>query len=182
MIEASPRGRPRRPRQRCLMTPVPPPRLETLWAGDFGDAYVDRNLAEVRSVPVLAWDPRTLPDRLGARNRVRARREPAPPRPGDPPHDVWGADLNARALAAVPHVAPGTNAVWALARDLPFRDQLLRYGVHRRSSDPHAGRHPRSRHGRDGALLPPMGAVRRVPRRRDCRHQLPRSPGHALQA
>jgi pseudaminic acid biosynthesis-associated methylase len=100
--------------------------LETMWAGEFGDAYVDRNLVEV---PERAPFWRGVLDRFptnsvlevgcahGENLRHLARMIP--------PHAVWGADLNARALAAVPHVAPGTNAVWALARDLPFRDRFF---------------------------------------------------------
>jgi hypothetical protein len=40
-----------------------------------------------------------------------------------PAHQLWGADINEAALAAMHDVAPGTNAAWALARELPFRDR-----------------------------------------------------------
>jgi pseudaminic acid biosynthesis-associated methylase len=101
-------------------------RLESMWAGDFGTAYVERNLVEVPERGPF-WNG--VLDRFPSRNvleigcahgenlRHIARRLP--------PHEVWGADLNSAALAAVPGVAPGTNAVWALARNLPFRDRYF---------------------------------------------------------
>jgi pseudaminic acid biosynthesis-associated methylase len=101
-------------------------RLETLWAGDFGDAYVERNMVEV---PERAAFWRGVLDRCPSRNvlevgcahgeNLRHLAQTLPP------HHVWGADLNTRALAEVPRVAPGTNAVWSIARELPFRDRYF---------------------------------------------------------
>ena len=98
--------------------------LETMWAGEFGDSYVDRNLDEVPERATF-WSGvlERFPTRHvlevgcahGENLRHLARLLP--------PHDVWGADLNDRALAAAATVAPGTNAVWSVARELPFRDR-----------------------------------------------------------
>jgi len=101
-----------------------PSRLESLWAGEFGDAYVERNR---KPVPERAGFWRDIVERFpmtrvlevgcahGENLHHLARVLE--------PHNVWGADLNASALAAVPDTAPGANAVWSLARELPFRDR-----------------------------------------------------------
>ena len=98
--------------------------LEAMWAGEFGDAYVKRNLDEI---PERATFWRGVLERFPTRRvleigcahgenmRHLARLMPA--------HDVWGVDLNDRALAEVPSIAPGTNAAWSVARELPFRDR-----------------------------------------------------------
>jgi pseudaminic acid biosynthesis-associated methylase len=99
-------------------------RLEHLWTGDFGDAYVERNAAAVDS---------RRPFWTGLLDRFRSRRilEVGCAHGENlrhlaavtgAPRSVWGTDINERALRAVAEVAPGTNAVWAPARELPFRD------------------------------------------------------------
>lgn len=97
-------------------------RLERLWAGAFGDAYVARNIGAERGRGPF-WD--ALLDRLGPRSALEvgcnvggnlawiARRVPT----------VAGVDVNARALAELRRRLPGVRAVRAPARRLPFGDR-----------------------------------------------------------
>jgi pseudaminic acid biosynthesis-associated methylase len=102
------------------------PRLEGLWRGDFGDAYVRRNA--------------TLDDRRGlfwaellAGRDIASALEVGCGQGGNlrhiaavlPPEAVWGVDVNAEARARARANAPGTNVVAALARALPFRDGMV---------------------------------------------------------
>ncbi|MEP6624945.1 MAG: pseudaminic acid biosynthesis-associated methylase [Acidimicrobiia bacterium] len=98
-------------------------RLEALWAGGFGDDYVQRN-ADAAAVRGPFWNG--LLDRiecervlevgcnLGANLRWIAPRL-------DPVH-VFGIDVNRTALGAVRSALPEVNSVWSPARSLPFRD------------------------------------------------------------
>jgi pseudaminic acid biosynthesis-associated methylase len=101
-------------------------RLEGLWAGDFGDAYVRRNAV--------------LDDRRGAFWRdllagleVGSVLEVGCGQGGNLRHlaavlgpaAVWGIDVNAEAREATHRNAPGTNVVSGLARALPFRDGFV---------------------------------------------------------
>jgi pseudaminic acid biosynthesis-associated methylase len=101
-------------------------RLENLWAGDFGEAYIDRN--------------RVLDERRGAfwsglveRHRISSVLEVGCGQGGNlrpisavvEPRDVWGVDINETALAIARQNAPGINAVASVARQLPFRDGLV---------------------------------------------------------
>jgi pseudaminic acid biosynthesis-associated methylase len=98
-------------------------RLEDLWSGDFGDAYVDRNKdAPAHRAPfwkqLLSEFPvkRTLEVgcNLGANLEWIAQSvEPA---------QVFGIDVNRKALEQLRGRVPGVNAVWSPARELPFRD------------------------------------------------------------
>ena len=98
-------------------------RLEALWGGDFGDAYVERNraaaaprrpfwealLGEFPAKSVLEvgcnlganliWVSELLPD-----------------------GEVYGVDVNRKALREIRRSAPDVSAVHATARQLPFRD------------------------------------------------------------
>ncbi|MCU1448124.1 MAG: Methyltransferase type 11 [Acidimicrobiales bacterium] len=101
-------------------------RLERLWAGGFGDAYVERN-APALEVRGRFWQ--RLLDRFptrsvlevgvahGANLRLLSKLVT--------PHDVWGVDINETALAALRTNVPDVNAVWGVARALPFRDRLF---------------------------------------------------------
>jgi spore coat polysaccharide biosynthesis protein SpsF len=114
------------------MDPTRPPgppetsRLEGLWAGEFGDAYVERN--------------RALDERRGAfweslirRHEVMSVLEIGCGQGGNlapiarvlDARDVWGVDVNAVALERARSNAPGINAVTAVARSLPFRDRFV---------------------------------------------------------
>jgi pseudaminic acid biosynthesis-associated methylase len=106
--------------------PPGPDALEALWAGDFGDAYLDRN-ASARSARGDFWDDvarrfpagRTLEVGCAHGENLRylsTHREP---------RDLWGLDVNESALAALRERVPGANAVWGRARELPFRDRYF---------------------------------------------------------
>ncbi len=99
-------------------------RLEELWSGDFGDAYVERNAG--------AYDRREafwselhgrvafssvleIGCNVGGNLRWLAPRLPE--------GAVYGADINRSAIARVHDELPGVNAVWSPGRDLPFRDR-----------------------------------------------------------
>ena len=99
-------------------------RLEELWQGQFGHAYTARNRAagEARASfwqEIFAEFPaqRVLEVgcNLGANlqwviNHVS-------------PHQVYGVDINLTALVEIHRNLPALNAVWAPARELPFRDR-----------------------------------------------------------
>jgi len=98
-------------------------RLEQLWAGGFGDAYLERNRAagEVRAPfwnSILTELPvsRALEVgcNVGANLRWFAERLSPP--------NAYGVDINDAALAELHRSVPGVNALLAPARDLPFRD------------------------------------------------------------
>ena len=97
--------------------------LEALWAGDFGDGWVDRNGKDFDArAGYWAGIMERFPSRrileVGAAHGENLRHLAR----HTEPHDLWGLDLNRAALDAIPKVAPGANAAWGLARELPFRD------------------------------------------------------------
>ena len=101
-------------------------RLEELWSGEFGDAYVERNRdageqrGEFWDQILAATQPRRILEvgcNVGANLRPIARRLA--------PHRVYGVDVNRKALAEVRHRLPGVNAVYSPARELPFRDRFF---------------------------------------------------------
>lgn len=99
-------------------------RLESLWEGDFGDAYVQRNRAAGDN-RALFWNNilSEFPARrvlevgcnLGGNLRWIAEKIPA--------KDVYGIDVNLKALDQLRASLSGVNANWAAARELPFRDR-----------------------------------------------------------
>ena len=101
-------------------------RLEQLWAGEFGAAYIERNrvLDERRAA---FWEP------LLAEHAIRSVLEVGCGQGGNlrpiarvlDPRDVWGIDVNGTALAIARAHAPGINVVGSVARQLPFRDGLV---------------------------------------------------------
>lgn len=99
-------------------------RLEQLWNGQFGNDYVDRNRAggEARNgfwKDVLDTFPvrRVLEVgcNIGANLHCIAARIP--------PQNIYGMDINLKALDELHRIAPAINALWGPARELPFRDQ-----------------------------------------------------------
>jgi pseudaminic acid biosynthesis-associated methylase len=98
-------------------------RLEELWAGEFGDAYVERN-AVLDARREEFW--RTLL----ASTSIRTVLEVGCGQGGNlrpisavlEPKDVWGVDVNAQAIERAKRNAPGTNVIHSVARDLPFGD------------------------------------------------------------
>jgi spore coat polysaccharide biosynthesis protein SpsF len=106
--------------------PAETSRLEALWAGDFGDAYVARN-ATLDDRREAFWRP------LLERNDIASVLEIGCGQGGnlvpiarvlDPAH-VWGVDVNAAALERARANAPGINVVTSPARFLPFRDRIV---------------------------------------------------------
>jgi len=99
-------------------------RLESLWGGQFGDAYVDRNaeapkhrepfwraiLGEFPSQRVLE-----VGCNLGANLTWIGKIVP--------PSSVFGVDVNVKALGQLRRTDPELNPVCATARELPFRDR-----------------------------------------------------------
>ena len=103
--------------------PAEATRLERLWAGDFGNAYVTRNevLDERRGEfwrTLLASAPirTTLEVGCGQGGNLR------PISTILEPDDVYGIDINAEAIERAKRNAPGTNVRHSVARDLPFDD------------------------------------------------------------
>lgn len=100
-------------------------RLEQLWAGTFGDDYVDRNRAagdarqafwaELADALPSAHTVLEVGCNLGANLRwwAQLRR----------PQDVYGIDINVKALHELRQELPDVNALWSPARELPFRDR-----------------------------------------------------------
>lgn len=102
------------------------PDPEELWAGEFGDAYVERNAAlDTRREgfwrDLLAAFPieTTLEVGCGQGGNLVPLVRLLPAR------QVWGIDVNEAALARARHNAPGSNAVYGPARALPFRDRAF---------------------------------------------------------
>lgn len=99
-------------------------RLESLWAGEFGDAYAARNAAAAEGREpfwraLLAEYPIRNALEVGCNLGANLRwlSELLPPR------QVFGVDINESALSELRRGLPGVNAVWATARELPFRDR-----------------------------------------------------------
>ena len=97
--------------------------LEDLWAGSFGDAWVERNGRDFEARGTF-WT--SLMERFPARRVLEVGAAH-----GEnlrhlskviEPHDLWGLDINRASLDAMPLVAPGVNPCWGVARSLPFRD------------------------------------------------------------
>lgn len=94
-------------------------RLEELWAGDFGDQYVDRNLAvgQARSefwVSILDEHPCARVLEVGCNVGANLQHLAG--------YDAWGVDVNRKSLELIHQRLPQVSAGWAVARDLPFRD------------------------------------------------------------
>ncbi len=101
-------------------------RLEDLWAGEFGTAYVERNvtagegrrpfwesiLADVSVENVLE-----IGCNLGGNLVWLAEMLPR--------KNVFGVDINEHALETLRQNVPGVNAIWSPARELPFRDRFF---------------------------------------------------------
>jgi pseudaminic acid biosynthesis-associated methylase len=101
-------------------------RLENLWQGDFGDAYVERNkvLDDRRAAfwsGLLARHPIGSVLEVGCGQGANL----GPISRILPPSDVWGVDVNATALERARLNSPGVNVVTGVARELPFRDRFV---------------------------------------------------------
>ncbi|MDB5099446.1 MAG: methyltransferase type 11 [Cyanobacteria bacterium RYN_339] len=99
-------------------------RLEGLWAGEFGEAYVERNKEAAKGRDafwqmLLAKYPVTSALEVGCNlggNLTWVSQHV-------PPCQTYGVDINEHALARLHEALPHVNAIWAPARQLPFRDQ-----------------------------------------------------------
>jgi len=99
-------------------------RLEQLWSSDFGDDYIERN-RHVGDHRGPFWQEllRKFPCEtvlevgcnLGGNLRWIAEILP--------PQNVYGVDINLKALDELHRLLPGVNALWSPARELPFRDR-----------------------------------------------------------
>ncbi|MSP59284.1 MAG: methyltransferase domain-containing protein [Myxococcales bacterium] len=98
-------------------------RLEALWGGEFGDAYVDRNREAVNlrgpfwSALLDEFPAKRVLEvgcNLGGNLRWIAEKIPA--------EEVHGIEINKKALAELRKELP-VNALWGHARELPFRDR-----------------------------------------------------------
>src|SRR2546430_17729046 len=98
-------------------------RLEGLWGGQFGDDYVDRNtgfdhregfwnerLQELDCRRVLEIGCNVGGNLQWIAQHLEAR-------------DVYGVDVNEKALWELVRRVPGGNGVWSPGRDLPFGDR-----------------------------------------------------------
>jgi pseudaminic acid biosynthesis-associated methylase len=101
-------------------------RLEQLWAGEFGNEYVDRNLGAYgrRGEFWLPFIEELAPEsvlevgcNVGGNLQWIAQRVP--------PARVIGVDVNAKALRLLEARVPGVRAVHSPARDLPFADRSI---------------------------------------------------------
>lgn len=98
-------------------------RLESLWSGDFGDAYIERNRLASNGRDKF-WNkflaqrkPETALEigcNLGGNLIWLARKLE--------PQNVYGIDISRTALRELKKTLPDVNAVWSPAKDLPFRD------------------------------------------------------------
>jgi pseudaminic acid biosynthesis-associated methylase len=98
-------------------------RLERLWAGRFGDAYVERN-AEAGAGRHRFW--RSLLERYPVASAIEVGCNVGANLQWVAQHldaaAVYGADVNETALVRLRQRLPGINAISSPARDLPFRD------------------------------------------------------------
>ncbi len=99
-------------------------RLEQLWSGAFGDAYVDRNArAGGGRGPFWSRHFERFPARsaleVGSNTGANLRHIVE----HVAPHHVWGLDVNAASLRQCRATLPDVNTVWGVARALPFADE-----------------------------------------------------------
>lgn len=99
-------------------------RLEALWSGDFGDEYIERNRTAGDSrnefwVKLLQQFPvqRVLEVGCNIGGNLRWITEQLPPQ------QVYGVDINLKALTLLHERLPKVNALYSPARELPFRDR-----------------------------------------------------------
>lgn len=99
-------------------------RLERLWAGDFGDAYVDRNDGSFDHREAF-WD--MVRTRTGCRSALEVGCNVGGNLRWLAPHlgegATVGVDINRKALTSLHASFPEIDAVWSPARELPFRDR-----------------------------------------------------------
>lgn len=99
-------------------------RLEQLWAGEFGDEYVDRNLdayeqreAFWREIHGKCSFRSALEVGCNAGGNLQWLVDLLPDRP------VVGVDINRKAIRQLHERVPNANGLWSPGRELPFRDK-----------------------------------------------------------
>lgn len=99
-------------------------RLEAVWSGTFGDDYVDRNSAAFEKrgefwKELLNEFPseRVLEVGCNVGANLHWVSKIVEPR------NVFGVDVNSKALEQLHTNVPGVNGVWSVGRELPFRDR-----------------------------------------------------------
>jgi spore coat polysaccharide biosynthesis protein SpsF len=99
-------------------------RLEGLWAGDFGDAYSERNAAAGVGRNAF-WD--MLLSKYTVRRVLEVGCNTGANLQWIAPHlapgEAYGIDINHEALARLRERVPHVSAVASTARELPFRDR-----------------------------------------------------------
>ena len=98
-------------------------RLESLWAGRFGDEYAERNKDASRGRDIF-WRWLLAQYKVGTilevgcniGGNLRWIAETLPPK------NVYGIDVNAVALERLRQAIPGVNAVLSAAKALPFQE------------------------------------------------------------
>jgi pseudaminic acid biosynthesis-associated methylase len=101
-------------------------RLEALWAGEFGDDYIERNIDSYNArgpfwQTILAETEATSVCEVGC-NIGGNLQWLCPPLPGS---KVCGVDINRKALDLVRQRVPGVRAFESPARALPFPDRAI---------------------------------------------------------
>ncbi len=99
-------------------------RLENLWGGQFGDEYVTRNI-EAQNGREPFWgnlinnynikNVLEVGCNVGANIHWIAKHLPK--------KNIFGVDINQKALDILKKTIPGVNTLWSPARELPFRDK-----------------------------------------------------------
>jgi pseudaminic acid biosynthesis-associated methylase len=101
-------------------------RLELLWGGEFGNAYVDRNQGVAKDRGPF-W--RSLLEEFPAERLLEVGCNVGANLSWIaefvPPAGVFGIDVNAKALAQLRATLPGVSVARCMARALPFRDCLF---------------------------------------------------------
>ena len=101
-----------------------PADLEALWAGDFGNQYLDRN--RHAGGPRAAYWAEFLDTYPGIGRVLEIGCTQGDNLmhlvPRIPAHELWGLDVNPVVLRSLVDVVPGANATWGVARNLPYRD------------------------------------------------------------
>src|SRR5437868_222011 len=105
-------------------------RLEQLWNGTFGDAYVSRNAsAGGGRAPFWGWHNGRFPAarvlEIGCNVGANLRHFVDVVEP----NGLWGVDINETALTQARQALPSVNIGWASARELPFRDGFFDLSV-----------------------------------------------------
>jgi len=99
-------------------------RLEDLWAGEFGNAYIERNISagngreQFWNMIVTAYSIERVLEvgcNVGVNLRLISKLIS--------PTAVYGVDINERALELLRSSLPTINTIWSPARELPFRDK-----------------------------------------------------------